>query len=137
VWALALIALAAALLGAVGTGVFKAYTESRDRKAQSQTHALYDLQEAADKYRKVLIDIGADHEFLTAPQQKAYDKADSRLGIIVDRVECQTVRDHCEAWRKRADWAWRDVEEVTPAMELDAWNALRADIRQELRRHDA
>lgn len=136
-WAVIVVGLAAALIGAFGTGIFKMWTEAKARLAEAQVKALYGLQEGADQYRRVMIDIGSKEERLTRKEQRAYDKAESWLGVVSDRVECDVVREHCEEWRQLAEWAWRDVEEVTPAMEIDAWNRLRDDIRKEFRRFDA
>lgn len=136
-WAVVLAAIGGALLGALVTGLVKVVSEARERRSQSQTAALYGLQEAADRYRRVLIDIGADHETLSAKERKRYDKAESRLGLASDKVICDVVRDQCERWRATAEWAWREVEEAPPAMELHRWNALRTDVRKELRRYDA
>lgn len=135
-WGVAVVSFLGAVVGAAAAGVFKARTEARARKATAQTQALYDLQTAADKYRRVLIDIG-DVPRETLKQRKAYDKAESNLAIAVDRIECDAVRDHAEAWQTTALYAWRDVEGYTPEMERGAWENLRGDIRTELRRYDA
>lgn len=135
-WATILIGILAACLGAGISGLFKAFTESKSRRAESQVQALYALQVSADRYRRVLIEIG-DDAFMPLDKVKAYDSADSELGIYVDRVRSETVRSACERWRTDADLRWRGAEEVTPARELAGWGGLREAVNAELRRYDA
>jgi len=126
---------AGGLAGALVGGLVKLAGDKRARKVASQLKALYELQEALFAYRGLLMRIGDD--VMTLDQATEWDQLDSRLGIAIDRVRSDAVRIRYEQWRETADLAWPGAEEVLPSQEVEAWDALRAEIARELRGLDA